>query len=58
MRGGLTQGAPESAFLFNLVFIPLKTVLGSVKSPAYMVGRGLGGVERYKEEMQSRRMIS
>ena len=33
-------------------------MLGGVRSPAYMVGRGLSGVEKYKEEMQSRRMIS
>ena len=58
MGGGLTQGAPESALLFNLVFIPLNTVLGNLMTRAYCVGNNLKSVARYTDEMQRRRLIS
>ena len=54
----LTQGAPESTLLLNLVFITLNAVLGSLMTKAYTLGRNLGGVRSYVDEMQKRRLIS
>ena len=56
MDGGLTQGAPESALLFNVAFIPLQAVLSGIRG--YCMGKGLKGVEGYEEEMEERNIVT
>ena len=56
MSGGLTQGAPESALLFNVALIPLQAVLSGIKG--YCMGKGLKGAEGYEEEMEKRNIVT